>query len=281
VNLGVLPGSGGCVRLPRKVGIATALDMILTGKTLSGQKALKAGLADGLIPKQDFETYVVKWILQNLKALSNHERLAKEPKLGGVGGAMGTAMEKTFVGRNVIYKKAREGVLSKSHGNYPAPIEAIDVLQSTHAAYGPKLRGSARDSALAREAKAFGKLAATDVSKNLIRLFFMTEGVKKSKGLAAGVVAQSHPVHSAAVLGAGVMGGGIAQLLADKEIPVRMKDLSAAALLLGIQQATRIFQGSLKRKKIDRRQFISLRSRTTRAFKVRMSWLKRLLKIST
>jgi 3-hydroxyacyl-CoA dehydrogenase/enoyl-CoA hydratase/3-hydroxybutyryl-CoA epimerase len=255
VNLGILPGSGGCVRLPRKVGIAGALDLILTGKTLNGLKAYKAGLADGFLPSPDFEGSVVNWTLQNMKALKSGLRIAKEPKLGGVGGPVGTAMEKTFIGRNVIYKKAREGVLSKSRGNYPAPIEAIDVLRATGAAYGHKLRGSARDSALAREAQGFGKLAATDVSKNLIRIFFMTEAVKKSKGLPPGVTAEAHVVNAAAVLGAGVMGGGIAQLLADKEIPVRMKDLTAQALTLGIQQATRIFQGALKRKKIDKRQY--------------------------
>jgi 3-hydroxyacyl-CoA dehydrogenase/enoyl-CoA hydratase/3-hydroxybutyryl-CoA epimerase len=256
VNLGILPGSGGCVRLPRKVGIAGALDLILTGKTLNGPKAYKAGLADGVIPAPNFEASVLSWTILNLKALKSGVRIAKEPKLGGVGGPVGSAMEKTFIGRNVIYKKAREGVLSKSKGNYPAPIEAIDVLRATGAGYGPKLRGSARDSALAREAQGFGKLAATDVSKNLIRIFFMTEAVKKSKGLPPGVNVEPHVVNTAAVLGAGVMGGGIAQLLADKEIPVRMKDLTAQALTLGIQQATRIFMGAVKRKKIDKRQYV-------------------------
>jgi 3-hydroxyacyl-CoA dehydrogenase/enoyl-CoA hydratase/3-hydroxybutyryl-CoA epimerase len=256
VNLGIIPGSGGCVRLPRKLGIAGALDLILTGKTLNGQKAYKTGLADGFLPRQDFEGSVVKWTEQNMNSLKMGFRIAKDPKLGGVGGPVGIAMEKTFVGRNVIYKKAREGVLSKSRGHYPAPIEAINVLRTNHSECGPKLRGNARNKALAVEARAFGKLAATDVSKNLIRIFFLTEGVKKSKGLPSGVVAEAHPVHAAAVLGAGVMGGGIAQLAADKNIPIRMKDLGAQALTAGIQQATRIFQGSLKRKRINRREFI-------------------------
>ena len=76
----------------------------------------------------------------------------------------------------------------------------------------------------------------------------MTEGVKKSKGLPAGVSVEAHPVHAAAVLGAGVMGGGIAQLAADKGIPIRMKDITPQALLAGVQQATRIFQSAVKKK---------------------------------
>jgi 3-hydroxyacyl-CoA dehydrogenase/enoyl-CoA hydratase/3-hydroxybutyryl-CoA epimerase len=112
------------------------------------------------------------------------------------------------------------------------------------------------------EAQAFGKLAAGDVSKNLIGLFFLTEGVKKSNGLpqpqtnTGGVKVKAHEVHSAAVLGAGVMGGGIAQLLADKEISVRMKDLTTQALTAGIQAASRVFQSSLKKKRINKRQYL-------------------------
>jgi 3-hydroxyacyl-CoA dehydrogenase / enoyl-CoA hydratase / 3-hydroxybutyryl-CoA epimerase len=129
-------------------------------------------------------------------------------------------------------------------------------MHDTGASYGEKLRGAARDQALAREAKGFGKLAATEISKNLIRLFFLTEGVKKSKGLAAGVDAVAQPVRSAAVLGAGVMGGGIAQLFADKNVTTRMKDLNTQALALGVQAAARVFGSSLKRKRINRRQLI-------------------------
>ena len=84
VNLGIIPGSGGCVRLPRKVGIATALDLILTGKTLNGQRAYKAGLIEAVLPQQDFESSVAKWVSQNLKKLSRGERIAKDPMLGGV-----------------------------------------------------------------------------------------------------------------------------------------------------------------------------------------------------
>jgi len=104
-----------------------------------------------------------------------------------------------------------------------------------------------------REARGFGKMAATTISKNLIRLFFLTEQVKKSKGVAGDF--KTVPVTSAAVLGAGVMGGGIAQLYAEKGIATRMKDISEKALSLGIQSAQKIFMRSLKKKKLNPRQY--------------------------
>ena len=86
--------------------------------------------------------------------------------------------------------------------------------------------------------------AVTDVCKNLIRIFFLTEGVKKSKGLPAGTQAEALPVTTGGVLGAGVMGGGIAQLFAEKSISTRMKDITTKALALGVQAAAKILGSS-------------------------------------
>jgi 3-hydroxyacyl-CoA dehydrogenase/enoyl-CoA hydratase/3-hydroxybutyryl-CoA epimerase len=254
--LGIIPGTGGCIRLPVKVGLATALDMILTGKTLSGEKAYKAGLADAVIPRQNFEESALKWIKLNLSRLRSGERIAKEPKLGGQGGMIGSAMELTPVGRHVIFSQAKKGVLSKTKGKYPAPLEAIAVMQDTGTHYDAHFRDKDRDQAMAREAQGFGKLAVTDVSRNLVRIFFMTEAVKKSKGLPSGKTAAPHSVHHAAVLGAGVMGGGIAQLYAEKNIPSRMKDITTQALALGMQSAASIFKKQVQRRKINKRQLM-------------------------
>ncbi len=254
--LGLLPGAGGCIRLPRKVGIATALDLILTGKTLTGERAYKSGLTEGFIPKENFDDSALRWAVAQAGALKGGKRLAKEPKLGGMGGTMGSLMEGTPMGRSVIYRKAREGVLSKTRGKYPAPLAVIDLLKATGAGLGPKLTGSARDRAMAQEAEAFGKMAITDVSKNLISLFFLTESVKKSTGLAAGSSVKAKNVQAAGVLGAGVMGGGIAQLLAEKNIPARMKDLTNPALAAGIQAAARIFKKQVQKRKITSREMV-------------------------
>ncbi len=257
VMLGVVPGMGGCVRMPRKVGLATALDLILTGRSLTGDRAFRVGLAEACLPKESFAENALAWTKANVKALQAGRRIAKEPKLGGMGGASGALLENNPLGRGFMLKKARDGVMSKSRGNYPAPLEAIEVLRENGSHYGPaKLRGSAREKALIREAQGFGKCAETQISKNLIRIFFLTESVKKSKGLPAGSTAVAKPVKSGAVLGAGVMGGGIAQLLAEKDIPTRMKDLNTPALALGVASASRIFKKQVEKKKINRRQYL-------------------------
>lgn len=253
--LGVIPGMGGCVRMPWKVGLATALDLILTGKTLNGEKAYKSGLADGVLQKEDFERSAINWVLKNIDKLKRGERIAKEPKLGGMGGWTGALLENNPMGRSVVFNKARGGVISKTKGKYPAPLEAIQVIAETGSGYRANWRGERRASAMKREAEGFGRMAATDVSKNCIRLFFLTESVKKNNGLPEGRTADTKKISSAAVLGAGVMGGGIAHLFADKGVHVRMKDIGIAGLELGVQSALSLFKKSLKKKAITPRQF--------------------------
>ncbi|HTL12915.1 MAG TPA: 3-hydroxyacyl-CoA dehydrogenase NAD-binding domain-containing protein [Bdellovibrionota bacterium] len=254
-QLGVIPGLGGCVRLPRKVGLATALDMILTAKQLDGDRAFKGGLAEACLQKENFEESAEAWAKANLKRLKSGERIAREPKFGGMGGAMGKVLESP-VGRGIVFGKAKDGVMSKTRGQYPAPLAAIDVLRKTFSGFGPKLKGSARDAALGVEAKAFGKLASTEVSKNLIGLFYMMEEVKKSSGLPAGSTAKAHPVRTGGVLGAGVMGGGIAQLFADKGIQARMKDITSQALETGMKAVTKLFEKKVKKRRMSRRDML-------------------------
>jgi 3-hydroxyacyl-CoA dehydrogenase/enoyl-CoA hydratase/3-hydroxybutyryl-CoA epimerase len=252
--LGFVPGMGGCVRMPWKVGLAQAFDLILSGKTLTGEKAYKAGLADACLLKENFEESVHQWVKSNLSKLKRRERIAKEPKLGGMGGAMGSMLESSML-RGIVFKKAREGVMEKTKGKYPAPMEAIRVICEVGTHYQANFRGKKRDEALKIEAEAFGQLAVTDVSKSCVQLFFLTEGVKKANGLIEGKTADTKKISTSAVLGAGVMGGGIAHLLADKGVTVVMKDIGLPGLEIGVQSALSLFKKSLKRKSINRRQF--------------------------
>ena len=254
--LGIIPGMGGCVRMPTKIGIASALEMILAGKTVTGEKAYKMGLADGLIPKESFDDTVGIWVKQNFTKLKNRERIAKEPKLGGMGGMTGNVLESTPFGKSMIFSKAKEGVISKTRGKYPAPLEAIKVIQDISTGYGKRFRGRQRDEAMKREAQGFGKMAATEISKNLIRLFFLTESLKKANGLPDGKQIEVESVSRAAVLGAGVMGGGIAQLFADKQVSTRMKDINLPALTTGMQSAAKIFKKKVQRRSLTEREMI-------------------------
>ena len=234
VNLGVLPGFGGSIRLPRLVPLRTALDMILTGKQLDGVRGFKAGIVDTYLPAQDFNSRALAWAKQNF---------GKRPKR-----AHRTLVDKIMESalfRPLMFSMARKSVMAKSKGKYPAPLRILDLLAET---YGMKI-----EEALRREAKAFAVLAVTQISKRLIELFQLAESVKKTNGVGPDV--QSKKVERAAVLGAGVMGGGIAWAFANKDIPVRMKDISWDGVLLGLKQAGDNFGFNLKKRRLTKNQF--------------------------
>lgn len=241
VKLGIIPGFGGCVRLPRVVGLPAALDIILAGKAVDGRKAEKIGLVDACVPAQQLESRALAWARQKID-----EGGRKRCKRYAAQGVMNKFLD-SAVGRRVVYRQARKGVLKETKGFYPAPLSALNVVQKT---YGMSNRGRA----LAVEAEAFVEVAITPVSKNLIDLFYMMEAVKKQTGV-EGRDVKALPVHHLAVLGAGTMGGGIAQVAADRGIHVRMKDITNEALRLGFRHAADIFGKYLKRKRLTKYEY--------------------------
>lgn len=235
VKLGVIPGFGGCLRLPRVIGLQAALDIILAGKSAFGKKALKMGLVDELVPAPILEERAIAFAKDIVAKGGKKRRKKFQPK-----GAMNVLLETGL--RSMVLKKAKEMTLKATRGHYPAPLKAIEVIKAT---YGM----SDRERALAIEAKGFGEVAATEVSKNLINLFYLTEGIKKQSGVSDPNV-KPLDVAKIAVLGAGTMGGGIAQLGADKNYTVRMKDINNNAIAIGLQAATKIWDKDLEKKKI-------------------------------
>lgn len=230
VQLGLLPGSGGTQRLPRLVGLQKALDMILTGKQLRASQAKKAGLVDEVVPVSILLDAAVKRALKG--------KPQREPiKLNLVG----KVLERTPFGRNVLFSQARKQTLKKTQGNYPAPLKILDVIKAGV--------DSGMQAGLAAEAKAFGQLCMTKESAALRSLFFATTQMKKETG--AGDTKPAR-VRKAAVLGGGLMGGGIANVTATKAgVPVRIKDINQQ----GISNALK-YSYSLLEKKFKRR-FIS------------------------
>jgi 3-hydroxyacyl-CoA dehydrogenase / enoyl-CoA hydratase / 3-hydroxybutyryl-CoA epimerase len=236
VKLGIIPGFGGCVRLPRVVGLPASLDIILAGKAVDGRKAEKIGLVDASVPAAQLEARALKMAREKIDEGAKKRRKVYAPK-----GVMNSFMN-SFAGRMVVFSQARKGVLKETKGFYPAPLKALEVVQKT---YGM----SSRERALNIEADGFVEVATTPVSKNLIDLFYMMEAVKKQTGVESKDV-KPRAVEHLAVLGAGTMGGGIAQVAADKGIHVRMKDINNDALALGFRHASEIFGKYLKRKRI-------------------------------
>ncbi len=240
VKLGIHPGFGGTQRLPRLIGIRNSLDLILTGKNVHPKKALKLGIADKVVPPEYLLSEAAK--LLEKKASARYKRPKGLRKKAALADRL---LEATSPGRNFIYKKAEESVMKKTRGNYPSTLKALHVVKE-----GMNLH---LEGGLAIEAASLGEMAATDVCKNLISVFYLQENLKKEAFVGDKIV--PHDIKNAAVLGAGVMGGGIAQLFAERDIPVRMKDISSDALGHGLKSAAAVFKGQLKKRRIDRRQF--------------------------
>lgn len=232
VRLGIIPGWGGSTRLPRRVGIAQSLDMILTGRTVAGRKALKIGLIDALMPDSGF--------LDPVRDFAR-ERIDRKRKDSGGVDFKELLLEKNPLGRKVVFDQARKKTLEETRGHYPAPLRAIEVVR-IGIEDGPKAGFDA-------EARALADLAISRTSKNLVHVFRLTEDAKREAGMPGG---EGRPVRRAAVLGAGIMGGGIAQLVAhEADVPVRMKDINHQALASGMTHASGLFDRLVKRHRLD------------------------------
>jgi 3-hydroxyacyl-CoA dehydrogenase / enoyl-CoA hydratase / 3-hydroxybutyryl-CoA epimerase len=232
VRLGIIPGFGGTTRLPRVVGLSDALGMILTGSPINARKAQRIGLvSERMHPGVLYERARALAL-----ELANGARPPRARKP-----FMKRALDGTAVGRKVVLRQARRQVLRETKGHYPAPLAALHVVRRS-----AKLQ---LDAALAVEAEAVGRLIVSDVSRNLVHVFHLLEAAKKAGP--SGVKPRS--VERVAVLGAGVMGGGIAQLLAYRDLDVRLKDISADALGLGLRHAQEMFDRLVRRGRLERR----------------------------
>jgi 3-hydroxyacyl-CoA dehydrogenase/enoyl-CoA hydratase/3-hydroxybutyryl-CoA epimerase len=228
VQLGIVPGWGGCVRLPRRIGMAAALELIVQGKSVDGRRALKLGLADALLPDAGFDERALEFG----RSKAGGRRPARRR------GARDLLLEANPLGRAAVVRQAKRQTLAKTGGHYPAPIRAIEVVAT---AVG---RGDA--AGFAAEARAIGELATSPVAKSLIHLFRLIERSKREVGEST-----PPPVRRPAVVGAGVMGGGIAALIADKaKLPVRLKDIRPEALSIALAHAAELFAKRVRRRRL-------------------------------
>ncbi|MCE3011257.1 MAG: 3-hydroxyacyl-CoA dehydrogenase NAD-binding domain-containing protein [Proteobacteria bacterium] len=251
-KLGIIPGFGGCVRMPRMIGLQAALDVILAGKLVDGKKAEKIGLVDQVVHPGLLMEVALKKAKEVIESGGK-----KRKKTFKAQGAVNGILE-SFVGRGMVYSQAKKGVLKLTHGHYPAPLKAIEVISKT---YGM----SDRNRAMEIEREGFCEVALTDVSKNLIHVFYLTEMVKKNSGVANTSV-KAKDVKALGILGAGTMGGGIAYVAADKGIDSRMKDINFDAVGKGLKHARDLWSKEMKKRKINEFEFkqkMSLVSGTT------------------
>jgi len=239
VRLGLLPGAGGCERLPRLIGLRAALEMILSSRGKRGSQALRLGLVDEVVPPS---------ILLDI-ALQAAARLATNglPKREPPGGFMAWLLEKNPLGRKLVYAISRRGIEKETRGNYPAPFAALEVVKTgmeEGAAAGYEM-----------EHRKFGELAVTDVSRKLVQIFFATNALKKDAGIPPGS-AQPRPVKRLGVIGSGFMGSGIAgTAVTTAGVDVRLRDTDLTRVGKGLKAAGDILNNRLKRRRISRFEY--------------------------
>jgi len=231
VQLGLLPGMGGTQRLPRLIGLPVSLDMILTARNLKATKALRVGLVDEVVPRSILEDRAAALAL----ALS----AGRTPSRPGI-----KLFEKLV--RPIIFSKARSSVMAKTGGHYPAPLRALEVVQAGTAT---SLRAG-----LEIEKKAFGELLVGDVSRALVNVFFASQDIKKSVPLPE----PPPEISKVCILGAGLMGAGIAGIAADSGMRARMKDRDDASVSRGLGYVRGIWserrkRGSLSSREVEQR----------------------------
>lgn len=237
VMLGLLPGAGGCVRLPRLIGVSAALGIILPGRSEIGPKAFKLGLVDELVPK----SILLETALKAAERLADAGVPARKKK----GGLAGAILDRTWLGRRIVYRKARRDTVKKTFGNYPAPLAALDVVR-----VGLEQGAAA---GFVAEHRQFGALAATDASRKLIGIFFATNALKKDDGLPPGVAVTPRTVERLGVIGSGFMGAGIAgTAVSQAGVGVRLRDTELARVGKGLKSATDILTARLKRRRLSR-----------------------------
>ena len=230
-KLGIMPGFGGSVRMPRMLGADSALEIIAAGKDVGAEQAQKIGLVDGVVKPEK----LVEGAIAILRQAINGDldwKAKRQPKL--------EPLKLSKIEATMSFTIAKGMVMQTAGKHYPAPITAVKTIEAA-ARLG-------RDDALKLENQSFVPLAHTNEARALVGIFLNDQFVKgKAKQLTKNVETPKH----AAVLGAGIMGGGIAYQSAWKGVPVVMKDINEKSLTLGMTEAAKLLNKQLERGKID------------------------------
>lgn len=224
-KLGIFPAWSGTTKLPRLIGLPAALDIILQGKALDGRRAKKTGLVDEVVAGAILLDVAKQFTTRGKRHDGTRAKFY---------------IEGNPLARKFIFNKARKTVLAQTRGQYPAPLKVIEVMEAGMA--------GGVEAGLAREVEEVAPLIMGDVAQNLVRLFFMMEESKKDR-----TGARPRDIENVGVLGAGVMGGGIAYIVADKtDAGIRMRDINWNALAGGMRAASKIWKKKVERRRMSR-----------------------------
>jgi 3-hydroxyacyl-CoA dehydrogenase/enoyl-CoA hydratase/3-hydroxybutyryl-CoA epimerase/enoyl-CoA isomerase len=242
-KLGIIPGWGGTVRLPRLIGLDPAIEWITSGNQFDATEAFKLGAIDAVVAPQDLRNAGINLLTQLVqgKLEWKNRKEQKKAKLSL------NSTEKTM-GFNIM----KAGVFAVAGSNYPAPFAAIEAIE--------KSQSLSRDEALLNEAEQFAKVTKTTQAKALVGTFLADQAVKKK---AKGAKSQAKEIKQAAVLGAGIMGGGIAYQSAVSKVPIFLKDIRPEALQHGMKEAAGLLDKQVQRGKATALSMADTLSRIT------------------
>ena len=240
VKLGILPGFGGTVRMPRLIGADNANQWISSGSHIRARQAFEEGALDAVVADDKLLEAAIKLIEQCNEGRLDYHKVRRQKS---------SPLALQAIELNVAFETARSMVAAEAGPHYPAPVTAVQVMQDA--------AGMGRAAALEVEHKGFIKLAKTDVAMNLIQMFlnnqFLDRQVRKH-------LANAREVKSAAVLGAGIMGGGIAYQSACKGTPIIMKDIAPEGIDLGMSEAKKLLDKQRIRGRLDTAEVIDILS---------------------
>lgn len=236
VRLGIVPGFGGTQRLPRLVGLPVATDLILSGRSVDAREAERIGLVDRACPPEYLEREA-RAILQ--EALQHGLRPFRARRAARRG--RGEWLLAFPPARRLWFTWVRRLTERKTGGHYPAPLAALRAIEAS--------ARFSRERGLDLEARLLGEMAVTDVSRNLVGLFFLNQEIKRDTGVEEPGI-RPRRFETAAVLGAGAMGAGIALVLAESGLTVRLKDVDEKALARGVGAAASVLRERVRRRRL-------------------------------
>ncbi|HWT21263.1 MAG TPA: fatty acid oxidation complex subunit alpha FadB [Variovorax sp.] len=217
VKLGLFPGFGGTVRLARIAGAAVACEWMAGGKPFKANAALEAGVVDAVVPAAQLRDQALDWLRRAMVGEVNWRERQERKRL---------PIAAPEAELQAAFDTARTKAAKGAPPHQPAALAAIDMMQ--------RASSLPREAAIQLEASVFGEIARTQAARSMVQTFLNEQAVKK---LARAAGKTSVPVKRVAVLGAGIMGGGIAFASARAGVPVRLKDVRQQALDQGIDEA--------------------------------------------
>ncbi len=228
VKLGILPGAGGTQRFPRVVGVETALNMIVSGATVPSEKLKGTALWDEFV-----EGDLLKGALAFAEKVVAEKRPLKRVR----------DLPVKYPNAEGFFQYARNTVSAVSKG-YPAPLQCVEAVAAS--------ASKPFDEGLKHERELFARLVESPESKALRHAFFAERAASKIPDVPEDT--PTRPIKTAAVVGAGTMGGGIAMNFASAGIPVTVLEMKQEALDKGLATIRKNYEGNLKKGRITAQQ---------------------------